>query len=158
MNRNTIYYAAVVLTIVNLVALGTMAYNRWGRGSFESATREQRFEQMQRMLDLSSEQVAQLQTLRLALHAELDLLSARIVGERRGLARALRDEPFDSARVNRLVDSVSTLQSAAQRRMILHIRSVKTFLTPEQQEKFFEIVLERFSSSSDQSIPGHREQ
>jgi len=52
------------------------------------------------------------------------------------------------------LDNISRLQSSAQRKVISHLLSVKSILNPEQQKKFFAIVLQRFSSASEQPMPG----
>jgi len=158
MKRNIVYTAAIILTVVNLAAFGTLLYNRWSSTEpiHTPDQRDQRFEQMKRELALSGEQVAQLDVYRTTFHAEIDSLSTQLVTARTQLAHALLENKFDTARVNSNLDTISRLQSSAQRKVISHLVSVKSILNPEQQEKFFSIVLERFSSASDQPVPGHR--
>jgi len=155
MKRNIVYAAAIILTVVNLVALGTLLYNRWGHAqpSQLSDLRDQRFEQMKRDLALSAEQVAQLDVYRAAFHAGLDSLSSELVAARTQLAHALSAQELNTTRINSNFDEISRLQSAAQRRVISHLLSVKSMLNPDQQKRFFAIVLERFSSASDQAMP-----
>jgi len=156
MRRNIVYAAAIILTVVNLAAFGTLLYNRWGHAqpSQLSDLRDQRFEQMKRELALSGEQTAQVDVYRTTFHAELDSLSTQLVTARTQLAHALLEDKLDTARVNSLLDNISRLQSSAQRKVISHLLSVKSILNPEQQKKFFAIVLQRFSSASDQPMPG----
>jgi len=156
MKRNIVYAAAIILTIVNLVAFGTLLYNRWGAAQPSRLVdlRDQRFDQMKRELALSVEQTAQLDVYRAAFHAGLDSLSSELVAARTQLAHALSAQELDTTRINSNFDEIGRLQSAAQRRVISHLLSVKSMLNPGQQKKFFAIVLERFSSASDQPIPG----
>jgi Spy/CpxP family protein refolding chaperone len=158
MKRNIVYTAAIILTVINLVAFGTLLYNRWSGAQPPSFSegRDQRFEQMKRELALSAEQAAQLDVYRTTFHAELDSLSTELVAARTQLAQALAEERLDTTRVNSILDEISRLQSTAQRKVISHLLSVKSILSPEQQKKFFAIVLQRFSSASDQPMPGHR--
>jgi len=156
MRRNIVYAAAIILTVVNLAAFGTLLYNRWN--SAESAhtpdQRDQRFEQMKRELALSAKQAEQLNAYRTTFHAELDSLSTQLVAARTLLAHALSEQEMDTTRTNSIFADIGRLQSTAQRRVISHLLSVKSMLNPEQQTKFFAIVQERFSSASDQSLPG----
>ena len=156
MKRNIVYAAAIILTVVNLAAFGTLLYNRWSdaQSPHLADQRDQRFEQMKRELALSGEQAAQLDVYRTTFHAELNSLSTQLVTARTQLAHALLEDKLDTARVNSILDDISRLQSTAQRRVISHLLSVKSMLNPEQQKKFFAIVLDRFSSASDQPMPG----
>jgi len=156
MKKNIVYAAAIILTAVNLVAFGTLLYNRW-RGVQPLSLpdqRDQRFEQMKRELALSAEQATQLDMYRTAFHAELDSLASQLVATRTQLAHALLENKLDTTRVNNSLDNISRLQSSAQRKVISHLLSVKSMLNPKQQKIFYAIVLERFSSASDQPMPG----
>ena len=156
MKKNIVFTAAIVLTVINLVAFGTLLYNRWSCSQAPSCSevRDQRFEQMKQELALSTEQTAQLDVYRTTFHAELDSLSTQLVVARTQLAHALSEKKLDTSRVNNILDEIGRLQSSAQKKVISHLLSVKSILNPEQQEKFFAIVLERFSSASDQPMPG----
>jgi len=156
MKRTIVYAAAIILTVVNLAAFGTLLYNRWSNAqpSHLPDQRDQRFEQMKRELALSAKQAEQLNVYRTTFHAELDSLSTQLVAARTLLAHALSEQKMDTTRTNSIFADISRLQSTAQRRVISHLLSVKSILNSEQQTKFFAIVLERFSSASDQPLPG----
>jgi hypothetical protein len=156
MKKNFIYTAAIILTIVNLAALGTLMYNRWNgtQSSSLADRRDQRFEQMKRELALSSGQVKQLATYRTLFLTDIDSLSQQLVVARTQLAHGLLEDTVDTTRVNTSLDNISRVQLSAQRKVIAHLLSVKSILNPDQQKKFFAIILERFSSPSDQSMPG----
>ena len=159
MGRKVIVYAAVMLTVINLAALGTMLYERWSGPSVPCLpeTPGQGFEQMKGELSLSPEQIASLQEYRTVFHAELDSLSVQLAAVRTQLVKELwQDEP-DRARISQIVDQISVLQSSAQKKVINHLLSVKGMLAPEQQQKFYAIVLQRFASASDQQMPGRRQ-
>ena len=158
MKRNIIYAAAIILTVVNLAAFGTLLYNRWSDSQSPSAPdrRNQRFEQLKKELAVSTEQAAQLDVYRTTFHAEIDSLSTLLVTARTQLAHALLEDKLDTARVNSILGDISRQQCSAQRKVISHLLSVKSILNTKQQKKFFAIVLERFSSASDQPMPGHR--
>ncbi|TSA21467.1 periplasmic heavy metal sensor [bacterium] len=156
MRRNTVYVAAIFLTVVNLAAFGALLYNRWSNGQPPQPPdiRAQRFEQMKRELSLSAEQTAQLDIYRTTFHGELDSLTTQLVLARTQLAHALWQPMKDTTRINTMLDDISRLQSTAQRRVISHLLDVRSMLNPEQQKQFLAIVLERFSSRSDEPMPG----
>jgi len=156
MRRNTVYVAAIILTVVNLAAFGALLYNRWSNAqpSHPPDIRAQRFEQVKRELALSTEQTAQLDLYRTAFHTELDSLTTQLIAARTQLAHALWQPTKDTTRINTMLDNISCLQSTAQRRVISHLLDVKSMLNPEQQKQFLAIVLERFSSASDEPMPG----
>jgi Spy/CpxP family protein refolding chaperone len=156
MKRNVVYTAAIVLTIINLAAFGTLLYHRWNDTSASDMTdrRDHRFEQMKRELALSSEQSAQLAAYRTRFLTEIDSLSQQLVVARTQLAHGLLEHTVDTSQVNTSLDNISRLQLSAQRKVISHLISVKSILNPDQQNKFFAIILERFSSPSDQPMPG----
>ncbi|HQT92599.1 MAG TPA: periplasmic heavy metal sensor [Candidatus Kryptobacter bacterium] len=154
MNKKTIYYTALVLTFINLGALGTVLYYRVAGGNISPLTesRNQRFEEVRHALDLSRQQISKFEVSRSIFYARTDSLSTVLVRERTELANELWQTPTDTLRVNGLVDSIGQVQSAAQRAIIAHLLEVKEVLTLDQQEKLHSIVLRRFESS--QPIPG----
>ncbi|MEX2088219.1 MAG: periplasmic heavy metal sensor [Bacteroidota bacterium] len=159
MSKRIIVYAALILTVVNVAVLGTILYNRWSEPSAPcpAETPGQGFEQMKSELSLSPEQIASLQEYRTLFHAELDSLSAQLAAVRTQLLKELWQEEPERARISQIVDQIGVLQSSAQRKVIDHLLSVKGILTPEQQQKFYAIVLQRFASASDQQMPGRRQ-
>ncbi len=156
MKRNVLYPVAIVLTLVNLAAFGTMVYHRWSGDSDQplAEMREQRFDHMKSELNLSSVQIERLDAYRKAFHTHLDTLSSQLAGKRARLLLQLWQTPLDTARVNALVDSISQVQSAAQRNVIAHLLDVNSILNPEQREKFHSIVLQRFAIAADAPMSG----
>jgi Spy/CpxP family protein refolding chaperone len=156
MKRNVIYTIALILTVVNLAALGTLLYNRWSNAQISSLSdrRDQRFEQMKRELALSPDQTEQLARYRTTFLADIDSLSKQLIFARTQLAHGLSEDKFDTTRAKIMLNSISQLQSSAQRAVISHLLSVRSILNPDQQKRFFAIILERFSSPSDQPMPG----
>lgn len=158
MNRKIIYSAAIILTIINLAALGTWTYYRFRSGNPESISnlRDQQFEQLKRDLSLSPEQIGQIQSYRANFLARMDSLSGLIVNKRMELAKELWQAQPDTVRINSLVNSIGQVQSAAQRQVIVHLLDVKSVLNPVQQQKFYAIVVQRFGRASDQPMPNPR--
>lgn len=155
MGKKTIYFAAVILTIINLAALGTWVYNRYHGEGRQSLTqlRNEQFERLQRELSLSPEQVRQIQMYRGDFLRQMDSLSAQLAGERTEMANELWQTAPNTLRLDSLVNRISQVQSAAQRKVIAHLLDVKSVLDPEQRQKFYRIVLRRFANGSEQPMP-----
>ncbi len=155
MGRNTLYSAAIILTIINLAALGTWLYNRFNAGGHESLTelRNQQFEEMRSELALSNEEVKDIQAYRTQFLGQMDSLSALLAGERTEMANELWRTNPDTARLKSLLNRISQIQSAAQRRVIAHILDVKSVLDSQQQRQFYNIVLRRFARGSEHPMP-----
>jgi Spy/CpxP family protein refolding chaperone len=148
MNKKTIYYAALLLTFINLGALGTVLYYHIAGGNTSPLTenRNQRFEEVRHALDLSPQQISKFEVSRAIFYARTDSLSTVLVRERTELANELWQTPVDTSRINDLVNSIGEVQSAAQRAIIAHLLDVKKVLTPGQQAQLRTIVLQRFAS------------
>ncbi len=158
MNRKIIYYAAVILTIINLAALGTWTYYQLRSekpGSIQ-CRRDQQFDQLKSELSLSDGQIKKIQKYRTDFLSEMDSLSMQLAGKRKELANVLWQTTPDTAHINSLVNQICKVQSAAQRKVIAHLLDVKNALNPEQQQKFYDIVLQRFTKGSDQPMPNPR--
>lgn len=152
-----IYSAAIMLTVVNIAAFGTLLYTRWSDTEQPPAKTEQRFEHMKRELALSQEQTAQLQVYRTTFHAELDSLSLQLVNKKKELTQALWQEQLDTARINIIVNDIGHVQNNAQKKVVAHLLTVKSMLNPDQQQKFYTIVLERFATELDQPMHRYRQ-
>jgi ERCC4-type nuclease len=74
----------------------------------------------------------------------MDSLAEKIAQKSRFLAKELKKNNPDSILIYRFVKDISSIQTETQYRVIRHFYSIKKILTQQQQEKFFNIVLERF--------------
>jgi Spy/CpxP family protein refolding chaperone len=149
MDKKTIYYAALLLTLINLGAFGTVLYHRitgWNT-SMLTENGNQRFEEVRHALDLSPQQISKFEVSRAIFYARADSLSKMLVRERTELVNELWQTPVDTSRINDLVDSIGEVQAAAQRAIIAHLLDIKKVLTPEQQAKLHAIILKRFASN-----------
>jgi len=148
MKKKFIIYALLILTAINLAALGTFLFHRlrsYAR-SGEDHRQAEGFEQIKQELSLSAEQIVKFQEFRKAFHAELDFLSAQQNDLRRQLIQELAAPKPDRKRLSEINESINRLQIKAQERVINHLLDVKAILGPEQQEKFLSIILQRLTS------------
>ena len=150
MKKKFIIYALLILTVINLAALGTFLSHR-----FRSCARSrvghmqaEGFEQVKRELSLSAEQMVKFQGHGKAFHAEIDSLSAQQNDLRRQLIQELAAPTPDRKRLSEINERINRLQFEAQERVINHLLDVKAILSPEQQEKFLSIILQRLTSST----------
>ncbi|TSA21482.1 periplasmic heavy metal sensor [bacterium] len=147
MKRKWFTIALILLTVINLSALWIFVYNRWcheGASSCENEEVEQGHF-MKRHLGLTDEQVAKIKTSRETFDVNIEALSYKMKEKRLDLVKELMAEAPDSVRIERILRQVDSLQAALQREVAKHLLLEKEIFTPEQQKKFFSIVLERFS-------------
>ncbi len=153
MKKRTLIYLVVLITMINVSALGTMLYLRWQASlPCQSGTG---FDQVKKDVGLSAKQEQQFQVYRKRFHAELDSMDQRLAYERRKLANEIRQSEPDSARIREIIQHIGRLQQESQYRIIDHFFQIKKILEPEQQETFFNIVLERFVKR--RQLPGARQ-
>jgi Spy/CpxP family protein refolding chaperone len=148
MKKKFIIYPLLILTIINLAALGTFFFHRF-RGSARSRVDHRQaegFEQVKQELSLSAEQIVKFQEYRKVFHAEIDSLSAQQNDLRRELIQELAAKTPDRKRLSEINERINRLQLEAQERVINHLLDVKAVLGPEQQEKFLSIILQRLTS------------
>ena len=142
MKKRILLYLAILITLVNLSALGTILYQR--HKISQPCEPGIGFERVKKEVGLTAAQIEQFQVYRQVFHAELDSLDRLLATERRLLAEEISAVNPDSARITAIVNRIGQLQQQSQYRVIKHFFQIKQILTSEQQEKFFNIVLERF--------------
>ena len=154
MSRKAYFLFLGVLTVVNMAALGTLAYHRWS-GPKLPENRERcdlRFENLIDELSLGPRQVEGLDISRKALHKDLNELTRELVTARNRMADFLAEDPPNEEGLQKSLNEIGRLQAAAQRRVISHLLTVKSHLDPIQRKKFFELIRTRFSSQSIQPL------
>ena len=142
MKRKVTIYLVILVTLGNLSALATILYLRWQKPYL--CQPGSGFERVKKEVGLSQVQIQQFQVYRRAFHSELDSLDRLLADERRLLAEKIRQTDPDSVRIKDIVERIGHLQQQSQYRVIRHFSQIKEMLTPEQQERFFDIVLGRF--------------
>jgi Spy/CpxP family protein refolding chaperone len=150
MKKRLVIYALLILTVINLTALGTFLFHRF-RGctrAQEALPQSEGFERVKSELVLSGEQTEKFQEYRKAFHAELDSLSARQNDLRRLLVKELAAATPDRKQMSGLNERINRLQLEAQERVLTHLLDVRAILNPEQQKKFLSIILQRITSPS----------
>ncbi len=156
MKKRILPLALVILTLVNMVALGTMVYHRFSKSKTAACAEpcDGQFEQMRKALSLSTEQATKLDGCRKSFHTDLNILTDQLRTARTQLAILLAEASPNDTEINQSLLEIGRFQAAAQKRVISHLLAVKAFLDPDQQKMFFSIVSERFSASKIQPMAG----
>lgn len=154
MKKKVLIYFVLVITIINLSSLGVILYESWKVTNLSSMVKEQTvFERVKREVKLTPKQLKQFQKLRIAFHSKLDSLSANVEQNNKLLAFEIKKESPDTTLINRLVKNISGMQTESKYLVINHFFSIKKILTKRQNEKFFNIVLQRFLRQNQVSSP-----
>jgi Spy/CpxP family protein refolding chaperone len=143
--KKKIIYLIVAVTLINLIALGTIIYQRWlNPESPYAPIQEARFEQVKRELALSPDQITRFEKIRREFHSSIDSLNQLLERENRVLLQEIWKPQPDAVRVDTLLKRVSQLQMESQQRVIEHFYQFREVLTPEQWQTFYGIVAEHF--------------
>jgi Spy/CpxP family protein refolding chaperone len=96
--------------------------------------------------DLSKEQREGVQEIRRTFLPTVQAIRQDLRRERAELANLLFAEPIDRDRIHEVARQVLDHQSELEREVIEHILEEKELLTPSQKRRFYEIIVEQFSS------------
>jgi Spy/CpxP family protein refolding chaperone len=155
--KKVFIYLIIVVTLINLTALGTMLYQRRLHSSSPcTPMRESRFEQIKRELALSNTQVERFEQIRHEFHVRVDSINRTLEGINQQLMQEIWQPQPDNARIDTLLNKISRLQMISQQRVIRHFYQFKDVLTPEQWQKFYGIVAERFPGKLRNITPRQR--
>lgn len=96
--------------------------------------------------DLTAEQKAQVQEIRSTFLPRVGQIRENLLRERTELARRLFADPPDRNRLRAVAQQILTHQAELENEVIEHILEERELLSPSQQRKFHEIIMEQFSS------------
>ncbi|MFO7914544.1 MAG: periplasmic heavy metal sensor [Candidatus Krumholzibacteriales bacterium] len=144
--KKKIIYLIIAVTLINLIALGTVIHQRWlnSRQGPCAPMQKARFEQVKRELALSPAQIARFEEIRGEFHSSIDSLNQLLEGQNRLLLQEIWQPQPDDARIDSLLNLISNLQMESQHLVIGHFYQFKEVLTPAQWQTFYGIVSERF--------------
>lgn len=142
MKKNLVILFLVVLTIINVAALVTIAYHRFQPGkSFPPAGQPGNpMNFIKQELGLSEEQVKKFEDHFKKTRIEMDLILDSLRVKRNELMDEISAEQPSLDKVNKLTEEVGSLEIELQKKIIMNMLKDKSFLTPEQQKKFFSIL------------------
>lgn len=88
-------------------------------------------------MNLSSDQEANLAPLEISLQRDLEPLQLQLAEERTALCGYLADDTVDEKQLESAVNRVADLEIQQQRRILRHLREMRSILTPAQRRDFF---------------------
>jgi len=146
MKNKAFVYFILIITIINLSSLGAILYqhHKMSFSSFQSKNEQRVFNRVKEDVNLSSNQIKEFQKLRIRFHAKLDSMSVKVQKDNKLLAIEIKKENPDTIIINNLITNLSEIQNKSKYLVIHHFFSIKKILSKNQQEKFFNIVLQRF--------------
>jgi Heavy-metal resistance len=95
--------------------------------------------------DLTEEQRRRVQEIRLSFLPNVEKIRQELCTKRGSLARELFLEPIDRDKVHSIAQEILRCQSELELEVIDHIIEEKELLSPGQQRKFFDILLDQFA-------------
>lgn len=135
MGKKWLLIVAVLLTVVNLSALGTFTYKLWCHR--KPGGSDAHFRYLKKRVRLTDEQVSKMKDFREKIRPKIDGLSHQLEEKRTELLRELMAESPDTARIEGMLNEMNSSQSAIEREVVNNILSQKVVLSPEQRKKLF---------------------
>jgi len=151
--RKTIFIMATALLIVNLCA-PAWSFD-WGRGRGGPHGQETDVT-VAAALELTSEQAAQIRTLRQAHLADVGPLRDRIWTKRQELRALWLEMSPDREKIEAAQSELNKLRTQMHEKRLGYYRAVMAILTPEQQEKLRSVVQEQPLRHGPRRGMGHR--
>jgi len=141
MRKNLIILFLVILTIINVAALVTIAYHRFQpRKPFPPAGPPgSPINFIKQELGLSDEQAKRFEDHFKKFQGEMDTILDSLKVKRSELMDEISSERPDLDKVNKLISEVGALENELQKKIVMNMLEEKSFLTPEQQKKFYSI-------------------
>jgi Spy/CpxP family protein refolding chaperone len=143
MKRKWLVPGLILITIINLSALGTLMYNRWGLESKNVSLNDTVSHgcYMKRHLNISDEQVLNLDSSENIYSTKIESMSRQIKEKRSKLVAELLKDKSDTTQIEYILHEIDSLQAVIQRDVVSRLINEKNILTPEQRGGYFSLVL-----------------
>lgn len=154
MKKRITIYLIVIVTLINLSSLGTIIYLKWMATNDASVSilPRNRFELIKEELKLTPQQIEQFERIRTEFHSKLDTLDTKFESLRKEMLKEIWQSEASNQKLEGILEQFSRQQVESQRWVVQHFYQFKKVLTPEQSEKFYKILTERFQGQ--QRNPG----
>ena len=143
MKKKLFVLGLVLITVINLSALGSFMYNRWGHENkietYHDTVSHGCY--MQRYLNISDEQVLNLDSSEIIYRHKIESLSRQIKEKRNILVTELLKDKSDTTRIEYILHEIDSLQALIQRDAVKRLINEKSILSPEQRSGYFSLVL-----------------
>lgn len=138
--------ALILLTVVNLSALATLIYHRLECCKPASPCAEHPqscVDRLQKTLELTEAQQWEFLRQQSVYSQQTDHLAVQLYECRMSLSRCLLHATTDTVQLQAILCRMDSLQSLLHRRVVHHLLEQKNYLSPQQQEKFFSMILKQ---------------
>jgi len=132
----------LILSLLSIMLLSFVLMAQPGRGP-RNGQGPNRGPWMDQALDLTEEQQAKMEDLRLQHQKEIIPLQSQIESLRSELHLAMTADKFDKSKVEKIVNDMQKVRTQMQMSRVLHQQTVRELLTPEQRKKFDLHILSR---------------
>lgn len=129
--------ALAIITVFILVSYYYLKQTRWKNSDIKGY--------LDLIPDLSDEQRFKVQSIRQTFLPKVDRIRQDLCRLRIDLAKALFSEPTDRGKVHFIAQEILKCQSELEQEVIDHIIEEKELLSPRQQKRFFDIILDQFA-------------
>ncbi|MGC9964651.1 MAG: periplasmic heavy metal sensor [Syntrophobacteraceae bacterium] len=129
--------ALVIVTVFILVFYYYLKHTRWNNSNIKGY--------LDLIPDLSDEQRLKVQGIRQTFLPRVERIKQDLCRLRIVLAKALFSEITDRDKVHSIAQEILKSQSELEQEVIDHIIEEKELLSPRQQKKFFDIILDQFA-------------
>lgn len=142
----------ILITVVNLSALGTFIYNRCCPSPETNCMMNEIGDHccyMQQHLNMTDEQTSKIGAVEKSSRPITETLAIQMKDRRIELVKELMETKTDSIKIELILQEIDSLQATMQRQIVHRLISEKGILTPQQQEKFYSLVLGQFCTEID---------
>lgn len=144
--KKGLFILAIFLTIINVTALATWLYQRHGverTADTCPASGKTCGMVLHQKLELTAAQLQALEQHQALYRQSLDSVTRQLYDCRTQLSECLLAESSDPERLQRIVQRMDSLQSVVHHKVVANLMEQKKQLTPEQQKKFFTMILQQ---------------
>jgi len=140
MKRKLIILGVILLIAINVCVLATVGYRWKCRQSEKICQGHTPGEYLCQQLSLSDSQKEKMEILRKNFDAKTFKIRETLSSKRNELVKLLSEPQLDSNKIDSLIKEIGWAQTELEKEVINHILQEKETLTPEQQEKFLDLI------------------
>jgi len=152
MKKNLLILGFILSLGINIGVLATIGYNRLEKSCPGGDAEKERHAAMSfliKELDLSPAQEKEIESLRKSLEPKVEEIRIKLREKRVQLFNLLKESQAEYEKINNQLSEIKSLQTEIEKMAIANLLQEKKILSPEQQEKFFSIILKRLFHEED---------
>ncbi len=145
MRRNSLIMILVVSLATNVAVLVTVGYHYYRNTCLlqsETCPLSSDVQHLYQSLGLSESQLSKVEPLARTFHERLEEMTGTMGDKRDQLVSLLSQEQVNHDQIERFRKKLAATQDGIQREVITHILELKEVLSPEQKQRFFDLMRE----------------